>query len=124
MARNAPKSRVLAGSGWKNPLCRNTFCKIACVARLEHPPAAWLHPPATDGTIAASPVAYSSVSLASASFPLGACHARGTTTFAVWAPEHRLVELSIGAEPSPRDLRPLNRTERGYWLGAFDDLRP
>ena len=69
-------------------------------------------------------MAYSSVSLASASFPLGACHAHGTTTFAVWAPEHHFVELVLGAESPPSDVRPLNRDERGYWLGAVDDLGP
>ena len=43
---------------------------------------------------------------------------------AVWAPEHRVVELAIGGRRSGADIRPLQRDERGYWSGAFDDLPP
>jgi maltooligosyltrehalose trehalohydrolase len=71
-------------------------------------------------------VAYSSVSTASAanSCPLGAWYSAGKTTFAVWAPEHRLVELAVGGDVSRADIRPLQRDERGYWSGAFDDMPP
>jgi maltooligosyltrehalose trehalohydrolase len=34
------------------------------------------------------------------------------------------VELSLGAALPASDVRPLTRNERGYWLGAFDDLGP
>ncbi len=69
---------------------------------------------------------HSSVHTAAAAHPrtLGARHLGGTTTFTVWAPEHRLVELAVGAGGPAADVRPLQRDERGYWWGAFDDLLP
>jgi maltooligosyltrehalose trehalohydrolase len=55
--------------------------------------------------------------------PLGAWCDRDATHFRVWAPEHASVELVLDRD-GRRELRPLERDERGYWAGAFRDVRP
>lgn len=53
---------------------------------------------------------------------LGAIVTGHKTTFKVWAPEHRSVELIVMGD-APRIL-PLNRLDAGYWSAALDDVGP
>jgi maltooligosyltrehalose trehalohydrolase len=70
-------------------------------------------------------VSRSSISInPAAACPIGARHVAGRTTFSVWAPDHRTVELAVESESAPAELRALARDERGYWSGAFTDLPP
>jgi maltooligosyltrehalose trehalohydrolase len=57
---------------------------------------------------------------------LGAHYARGTTSFHVWAPTASALDLIVDSPRAgaARGVRPLDRDERGYWSGAFDDLPP
>ncbi|HXH23661.1 MAG TPA: alpha-amylase family glycosyl hydrolase, partial [Vicinamibacterales bacterium] len=69
---------------------------------------------------------------------LGGIYHAGGTTFRVWAPEARRVDLVIeppgdaidpvaGPPPPParrRSVRPLRRHDDGHWSGRFDDVRP
>jgi maltooligosyltrehalose trehalohydrolase len=54
---------------------------------------------------------------------IGARCVGAATTFSVWAPDHRLVEVVIGggSEAHSSDIRPLARDDRGYWSGTVDD---
>ena len=55
---------------------------------------------------------------------LGAQVAEGITTFTVWAPEVRRVELVVEAAPHrPRTVRDMSRAANGYWSAVFEDLR-
>ena len=49
---------------------------------------------------------------------LGALPTKGATTFRVWAPDHRELELVIN-DGTPRRLV---RDPEGYWSGTFDDV--
>ena len=50
---------------------------------------------------------------------LGARPHGGTTTFRVWAPERESVDLIVGDR-----VRPLARTDCGYWADSFADVPP
>jgi maltooligosyltrehalose trehalohydrolase len=57
---------------------------------------------------------------------LGARPRGTTTTFGVWAPEQESLELVIEGDGAQAraDIRPLERQDRGYWTGVFDDVPP
>jgi maltooligosyltrehalose trehalohydrolase len=55
--------------------------------------------------------------------PIGAWRDGDATQFRVWAPDHGLVELVLEGG-GRRDVRLLERDSRGYWSGAFPDVRP
>ena len=70
-----------------------------------------------------APLVYSSVSRTDRELPgLGACVQGGVTTFNVWAPDVRTVELVVEPDAAPRHARRLSPGLDGYWSGAFDDL--
>jgi maltooligosyltrehalose trehalohydrolase len=50
---------------------------------------------------------------------LGARYHRGATSFRVWAPAYRAVDLIVDG-----GARPLASDGCGYWSGVFDDLHP
>jgi maltooligosyltrehalose trehalohydrolase len=52
--------------------------------------------------------------------PIGAWREGDLTTFRVWAPERRSVELVLEGWSRPR---PLQRDGQGYWSASFDDVR-
>jgi maltooligosyltrehalose trehalohydrolase len=54
---------------------------------------------------------------------VGAWRDGGHTHLRVWAPEHRSVELALERNGA-REVRKLERDDRGYWSGSFHDLAP
>jgi maltooligosyltrehalose trehalohydrolase len=54
---------------------------------------------------------------------LGAIYGRNTTTFRVWAPDHRSVELIL-ERAEDLEARVLAREGAGYWSGTFKDIVP
>src|ERR1044071_3225740 len=64
---------------------------------------------------------------------LGAVIENGTTTFRVWAPERKRVELIVcvpvaspalesGNADTIREFHPLTRDTKGYWTGQWSHL--
>ena len=62
---------------------------------------------------------------------LGAIADGSATTFRVWAPERKSVEIVVGTayvgsgfSRTGTETRPLTRDERGYWSGRFEGVLP